>query len=229
MKVAVMQPYLFPYIGYYQLARCADVLVLYDNVNYIKGGYINRNYILQGGQRTRITLPVPGASSNKEIGELRFSEDTRKVLKTIAHVYSKAPFFADVFPLVQDVIGHACRDITAVCAEGLTTVFSYLGLKVSLERASALTYDRDLPADERLVAICRNLGSRHYVNAIGGQALYTKDRFAELDCALSFIESKAPGYQQGPHEFVPNLSMIDVLMWCPKADIVAMLDAYELV
>lgn len=229
MKVAVMQPYLFPYIGYYQLVRCVDAFVLYDDVNYIKGGYINRNWVLQNEQRSRFTVPVPGASSNRKIRELAFAQDTRKVLKTIQQSYSKAPYFDVVFPIIEHVLNNPRRDITTVCADGLSSVFDYLGMEITLLRSSELDYNRELPADERLVEICSNLGSSDYVNATGGQALYTKERFSELGCTLSFIETKAGGYQQGQHDFVPNLSMIDVLMWCPKADIVAMLDAYELV
>ncbi|HCR3455045.1 TPA: WbqC family protein, partial [Proteus mirabilis] len=98
MILAVMQPYLFPYIGYYQLAYHSDMFIFYDDVNYIKGGYINRNNILTKNGPQLFTLPVKKASSFKKINELFYQEDTRKILTSISQAYSKAPYFTSVFP-----------------------------------------------------------------------------------------------------------------------------------
>lgn len=229
MKVAVMQPYLFPYLGYYQLAHCADVFVLYDDVTFIKGGYINRNRVLVNGQPQRVTIPVPGASSNKKINELCFSGDIRKALTTIKQAYAKAPYFQDVFPMVEGVLTHPDRDIPSICRLGIEKVFGYLGLDTRLMLSSNLEYDRALPAADRLVEICQMLGANDYVNSIGGQALYSKAHFEGRGCNLSFISMDEVSYSQGQDEFVPNLSIIDALMWCDRATVIQLLDKYQLV
>lgn len=229
MKVAIMQPYLFPYLGYYQLVSCADMFVLYDDVSFIKQGYINRNSILMNGRPTRMTIPVPGASSNKRIMELTFASDVSKVLKTVKQAYAKAPFYDDVFPLVERVLTNSDRDITTTCKQGILEVFDYLGISKRVVRSSALEFDRNLPAADRLMAICDRLGSSEYVNSIGGQKLYSKEYFGERGKSLSFLEMHDISYTQGVSEFVPYLSMIDVLMWCDKPTVRGLLQQYTLV
>lgn len=224
-----MQPYLFPYLGYYQLVHSCDRFVLYDDVTFIKQGYINRNSILANGRALRFTLPVPGASSNKRIGDLRFSEQTGKVIKTIQQAYSKAPFFDAVYPLVERVIEYANRDIAALCGRGISEVFEYLGLHKEILRSSELDYDRSASAEHKIIQICRALGSRSYINSIGGKKLYTKAFFAAQGCELSFIQMKAVEYDQDTPDFVPNLSIIDVLMRCSKDEIRELLNSYVLV
>jgi len=230
MNVAVMQPYLFPYLGYYQLVQCADIFVLYDDVAFIKQGYINRNNILTDGRASRITVPVLGGSSNKCIKELAFESNVAKVLKTVRQSYAQAPFVDNIFPMIERVLEHAERDITTVCQLGIFEVFQHLGLGKQIIRSSDLDYDRELPAADRLIAICEKLGSSHYVNSIGGEKLYSKDYFAERGNQLTFLHTQDVEYpQQGKKEFVPNLSMIDVLMWCDKRQIRELLQRYTLV
>lgn len=224
-----MQPYIFPYLGYYQLAHCSDLFVLYDDVTFIKQGYINRNSILANGRPLRFTIPVPGASPNRRIGDLRFSEQTGKVTKTIKQAYSKAPFFDAVYPLVERVIEHASRDITALCQQGISEVFEYVGLQKEILRSSELDYDRNASAQDKIIQLCHALGSKSYVNSIGGKKLYTKASFAARGCELSFIQMKAVEYDQGKPDFVPNLSIIDVLMRCSKSEIREFLNSYALV
>lgn len=230
MAVAVMQPYLFPYLGYYQLAYCADTFVLYDDVTFIKGGWINRNNILSPqGAPMRLTVPVLGASPNVPIKDLNFSDDVNKILRTIKQAYGKAPFFEAVYPLVEKVLTCPERDITAICQLGIEYVFDYLGLNKTILRSSEITYDRSLPAADRLVSICRTLDSSDYVNSIGGQKLYSKYYFEGYGCSLSFLQMNDIQYPQGRHEFVPNLSMIDVLMWCDKHHAIRLLQQYTLI
>jgi len=229
MKVAVMQPYLFPYLGYYQLINSVDVFVLYDDVAFIKKGYINRNSILMNGESARVTIPVPGASQNKLIKELSYTADVTKVLKTFRHSYASAPFFDDVFPMIERVLTHPERDITTICQLSLTAVFGYLGIDRKIVRSSALEYDRNLPAADRLVAICEQFDATNYVNSIGGQKLYSREYFSEQGKTLSFLQMHDVSYPQGESEFVPYLSMIDVLMWCDKQQARDLLQQYTLV
>ena len=228
MKVAVMQPYIFPYIGYIQLVNYVDCFVLYDDATYIKGGYINRNTILYDGKPKRFTLPVISSSSNKKISELRFSSNLHKPIELIRHAYSRAPNLKNILKLVEDVLTAPDNSITSVCEDGLNSVFRYLDLEVNILRASDLKYDRTQSAADKLLAISRILGASNYVNSSGGKGLYDREYFSRNHCELSFLEMKPFQYQQGRSEFVPNLSIIDILMWCDKTDVVKALENYEI-
>ncbi|RTR05328.1 WbqC family protein [Halomonas nitroreducens] len=229
MKVAVMQPYLFPYLGYYQLAKCVDTLVLYDDVNYIPRGYINRNYILYQGRKWRFTVPVMGASIHKKIYTLSFSRNVSGVLQSIRHAYSKAPYFDAVFPMVEEVLEREDRDITDMCSSGIREVLDYLEIGTPLLRSSRMEYNKHPGRSQNLMEICSSLGACEYVNSPGGRLIYDKKEFSSCGYNLSFLEPREVHYNQGKNEFVPNLSMIDVLMWCSKDQAMALLDEYDIV
>ena len=214
MNVAIMQPYFFPWIGYFQLIYQSDVFVLYDDANFIKQGYINRNSILVDGQAQRFTLPVPSASSFERIGELTFSLQVEKIARTLEQSYRKAPFFSDVMPLVEKALWNKDRDITACCRVAIDGVSGYLGLEQNIVRSSSLTYDRNENAENKVIGICKALEGERYVNSTGGRHLYSAKNFAQHGITLRFLQANNTVYSQGAHDFVPYLSMIDVLMHC---------------
>lgn len=214
MNVAIMQPYFFPWIGYFQLIYQSDIFVLYDDACFIKQGYINRNTILTGGQALRFTLPVPGASSFKRIGELTFSRQVEKIARTIAQSYSKAPYFNDIMPLVEKALWNDDRDITACCQVAINEISHYLGLEQKITRSSTLAYDRNEDAENKVIGICKALDGDRYVNSTGGRHLYNAQTFSQHGITLRFLQANNTEYSQGEHDFVPYLSMIDVLMHC---------------
>lgn len=229
MKLALMQPYIFPYIGYYQLAFDADTFVFYDDVNFINRGYINRNSILSAGKALRFTVPLIGASQNKLIKDIDCGTDVKKILKTISQSYAKAPYFNDVMPLVESVITSEERNLAKVASDSVKQVFDYLGIEKNYIDSSSLDYDRDLDKVEKIYDICRATGADTYVNAPGGRELYDSDEFEKQNIELWFIEKESDAYAQGNcPEFVDNLSMIDVLMWNDKASVVELLKQYRL-
>ncbi|PCI49351.1 MAG: hypothetical protein COB58_01135 [Thalassobium sp.] len=229
MKAAVMQPYLFPYIGYYQLVYSSDVFIFYDDVNYIKRGYVNRNAILLNGFAHRFTVPVPGASQNVLINNLKFSEDVSKILLTIDQAYKKSDYYSQVMPLIEKVLTQKDREITSLCMASIEVVFDYLGLqKPKLLRSSDLEYDRNLSAADKLIEISKLNECSEYVNSPGGRKLYSKEYFQKMGVNLQFINPEVSEYFQGGGEFVPYLSMIDVLMWNGKSETIKLLDYYEL-
>ncbi|MBQ4812048.1 WbqC family protein [Pseudoalteromonas luteoviolacea] len=223
-----MQPYLFPYLGYYQLVYSVDNFVLYDDVNFIKRGYINRNNILVNGGAQRFTIPVPGATQNEKINAFEFSGDVRKVLKTIQQSYKKAPYFDEVYHLVEGVLTSKNRSVTHVCKLSIEQVFAYLDIKRMYHISSDLEYNRDATAADKLISISKKLNCTHYVNSPGGVELYQKGYFKERNIDLSFIKMNADEYSQNVDEFVPYLSMIDVLMWNSKEQVKLLLEQYEL-
>ncbi|MCG2579798.1 MAG: WbqC family protein [Marinobacter sp.] len=228
MNLAVMQPYLFPYIGYFQLIYASDLFLVYDDVSYIKQGYINRNSILSPNGVSRFTVPVPGASSNKLISDLEFSKDVTRVLRTIVQSYSKAPFFEKIFPLIERILTKEDRSIASICIESYGAIFSYLGVTRHFMKTSDLEYERSASARDRLLALCHQFEADCYINAPGGRALYSDIEFAEKGVVLKFIQSQPVQYNQGASEFVPNLSIIDALMNCSPDQVVSLFRQYEL-
>ncbi|MCK0163754.1 WbqC family protein [Marinobacter sp. S6332] len=227
MKLAVMQPYLFPYIGYFHLIYASDLFVIYDDVSYIKSGNINRNKVLSPSGVVRFTVPVLGASQNRLICDLSFSKDVSKVLKMIEYSYSDAPYFEFVYPVILKVLKHEERSIASVCLHGFEAIFSYLGIDKKFRKASGLEYDRTASAQDKLVSLCHKFDAEFYVNAPGGRQLYTKVGFAVHGVKLMFVDSLPVRYQQRTTEFVPNLSIIDVLMNCSPREVVRLLSQYE--
>jgi hypothetical protein len=228
MKLAIMQPYLFPYIGYFQLIYAADLFLIYDDVTYVKQGYINRNSIKLTNGTTRFTVPVIGASSNRLISELEFSTEVAKVLKTIEQSYSKAPYFASVFPLIHEVLELENRSIASLCQRSYERIFSYLNIEKSFKKTSELRYDRTESAQSRLIELCHQFNADCYINAPGGRKLYAKPDFAEKGIDLRFIDSLSVHYSQGGRDFIPNLSIVDVLMNCSVDEVKWLLTRYEL-
>jgi len=229
MSFAVMQPYLFPYLGYYQLVSAVDKFVFYDDVTFIKGGYINRNNILSNGKAQRFTIPVPGMSSNTLINQLNFDGNVKKTLKTIAQSYKKAPYFEHVFPLIEVVLNDENRRVDHICAKSISVVFEYLDINKDFHFSSELEYNRDLSAADKLIAMASLLKSNDYINSPGGKSLYNKEYFAEKKICLSFIEIEKYEYSQNTDEFIPHLSIIDILMWNNKEQVVELLTKYKLV
>lgn len=229
MKLAIMQPYLFPYLGYFQLIRAVDAFVVYDDVNYIKGGWINRNFILAEGDKQLITLPLQGASPNQLINQVTVGNRQNKLIETIRHSYSKAPQFAAVYPLVEDILNQQVKNLARFLDYQLRQLSDYLGLHPKWHISSELKKNNELRGQEKVLAICEELGATHYINVPGGKSLYDREVFASRGMQLSFIQPKAVSYRQFGNEFVPSLSIIDVMMFNDKEQCARLLEEYELV
>lgn len=232
MKIGIMQPYFFPYLGYFQLLNYVDKYVVYDDVNYIKRGWVNRNQILLNNQKYLITLPLDGASPFKPINETRISPNIstkEKLIKTIERAYKKAPYFSHIFPIIQTVIMDKSLLLSNALYKQLELIKDYLEINTELIMSSNLKKNSDLKGQEKIIQICNILNGTEYINAIGGQDLYSKKFFQEKGIKLSFLYKKAISYRQFNNDcFVDNLSMIDVLMFNNKNEIKKLLEDYEL-
>lgn len=237
MNIAIMQPYLFPHIGYFQLMHACDEFLVYDDVAFIPRGYINRNNVLLGGKAHRFTLSVPKASPNRLISELVFGPTPDSLLTTLHHAYARAPYYAQVMPLLQSVFQHEDRRIGALCQYSFERVCGYLGLDCRFLLTSELEHDRSLKAQERLIEMSLMRGAEGYINSIGGRKLYRAAPFAAEGITLSFLASQPSDYCQTPldsrrserqAEFVAGLSIIDLLMWCSPDEARARLTEYRL-
>ncbi|HRL93830.1 MAG TPA: WbqC family protein [Pseudomonas sp.] len=229
MRGAIMQPYFFPYIGYYQLAYAVQKFVFLDDVAFIKQGYINRNSILLGGRSHEFSLPVAKASSFRAINDHRYIKEYSKFFKMLEQNYRKAPYFNAAMQLVESVMNEEEDNVSVKNAHSIKAVFSYLDIDRDFLFSSELPRREGLKGQGRILDLCDRLELTEYINSIGGQALYSKDDFSAVGVELHFLKSQPRPYMQGSNEFIPNLSMIDVLMYCDKDSIRDQLASYALV
>ncbi len=224
-----MQPYFFPYLGYWQLIQAVDTFVIYDDVNFIKRGYINRNYILIGKRPGRITLELNGASQNRLINEITVGGNGQKILKTIELNYKKAPHFPEIFPLLQTILLQMEKNLAKYLGFSIQLICDYLELPTKILYSSEIPKDNTLKGQEKILAICEKLDADHYVNPIGGLELYNKETFKRRGIVLNFITMKEISYRQFSETFIPNLSIIDIMMFNDKDIIKKFLKEYELI
>lgn len=232
MKLGIMQPYFMPYIGYWQLMNLVDRYVIYDDVNFIKGGWINRNRILVSGIPKYFNVPMLGASPNLRINEVRVDHNEaviRKNLRILEAAYRKAPYYDIVYPMLEEILWCGEDNIAKYIEHSFRVICKYLDIETELVVSSDLDKDNTLKRQDKVIAICRLLGATEYYNAIGGQELYSYEVFREHGLQLNFVETKDIVYQQFDNEFQPNLSMIDVMMFNPRDRIKEYLEAYTLI
>ena len=214
MKVGVMQPYFLPYIGYFQLVKYVDKFVFADDMNFIKNGWVNRNFLLLNGKPFLFHLQIIGASQNLWIRSIEVAPNQYKLLKTIEINYRKAPFFNKVFPLMEEIIGYQAINLARFTGNSLTKIAEYLQFDTNFEyEGDNIQSEHFLKCQERLIANCKLFGATEYINAIGGIDLYSREDFKKSGIDLYFIKTRPIEYKQYHHPFVPNLSILDVLMF----------------
>jgi hypothetical protein len=215
MRVAIMQPYFLPYIGYYQLMAAVDVFVVYDNIKYTKKGWINRNRMLQNGKDVMFSLPLKSASDSEWVIGRELAPDFKpdKLLSQLKGAYQKAPYFSETFPLLEQILRCEDRNLFGFLHSSIVSVKEYLGLNQQLVISSTIAIDHSLRSEERVIAICEALGARTYINAIGGTDLYSKEDFMRRGIELKFVKARGVEYLQFDSAFVPWLSIVDVLMF----------------
>ena len=233
MRLAVMQPYVFPYLGYFQLMRAVDRFIFFDDVHFIRRGWIHRNTLLVNGQPLRFSIPLAGASQHKLINEtelhtVEYDAWQGKFLKTLRQSYGAAPQFASVFSLVEEVLSGPSTTIAALAIASLRAVARYLQLSTSLVVSSSLAYPRTEKGQGKILAIGEQQGASAYINLPGGAALYEPKAFAERNIRLQFIQPQPITYNQFNPPFVPNLSIIDVMMFNDLPRINHLLQQYAL-
>ena len=232
MKLGIMQPYFFPYIGYWQLMNYVDTYVVYDDVNFIKGGWINRNRILLNGQIRYVNLPMKGISPNKRILEVTVNDSKKEIehtLNVIKEAYKKAPYFADTFQLINEVFKSEETSASGFIFDSFRVICKYLGITTKLVLSSDISKEASLSGENRVIDICEKLGADEYINPIGGLNLYDWKHFKSKNIELAFIRMKDIEYPQFGSEFVPNLSVIDAMMFNSRENVRKMLNEYNII
>lgn len=231
MKLGIMQPYFFPYIGYWQLINAVDKYVVYDDVTYIKGGWISRNNILLNNSKHMLTLPLVSPSSFKKINEIDITKEIKmkeKVIKTIKTAYLKAPYYKDIIPFIERLFD-SNTNIATLNYNAILEINNYLEITTEVLLSSAIEKDNSLKGQDKVLHINKVLGADIYINAIGGKKLYSKDKFEEKNIKLFFLQTGDIKYKQYNDEFISDLSIIDVLMFNDKKKIQDFLNNYTLI
>ena len=229
MKVAIMQPYFFPYIGYFQLINAVDEFVIYDDVNFIKQGWITRNTILVNKKRYNLTLRVESASSFKKINEITIGKNNKKLLKTIEQEYKKAPYFNIVYPIFKEILLSSENNLSKFLILSLRKIADYLQIDTVFRISSEIDKNDELKGQDKVIAICQQLKATNYINAIGGIELYDKISFSRHQIELSFVKTITIQYAQFDDVFTPWLSIIDVIMFNSVDETKLLLNKYDLV
>lgn len=233
-KVALMQPYLFPYLGYFQLIQSVDLFIAYDDVQWIKGGWINRNRILADGQPAYLTLPVKKGSLKDKINQREFIEDIEnkkaEILELLMEYYGNAPYFNQAFGVVRKSLNFNEPTVSLFVFNSIKVICEYIGIGTEMILSSSIkNKNSTLRGQDRVIDIVESMGATQYINAVGGQDLYDREVFANHGIELSFIKSGENSYKQLGDSFVPGLSIIDVMMFNSPDEIREMLQDYELI
>jgi hypothetical protein len=230
MRLAIMQPYFFPYIGYFQLINSVDKFIFYDDVNFIKNGWINRNRILLNNDTHYITIQLKNASSFKPINTIEFSDNRKKIRKTISQAYHKAPYFHLVFPMIENCLNSQTNMINDQSTASILQIAKYLNINMDFEKSSEVySGTKPFKKSERIIEICKINGATEYVNPFGGIDLYDKREFEKNGIKLSFLKSLSTEYKQFNNSFISGLSIIDVLMFNTIDETSKLLKNFELI
>lgn len=253
MTLGIMQPYFMPYLGYFQAIAAVDKYILYGNLTFIKDGWMNRNRVLlKNGQVQMISVPLLHKSSDTMIYDIQIDNSKpwqKKFLKTLFLNYKSAPFFEEIYPFIENLLSSQYVTLEELNVCSIRSIASYLDITTEIESNSykyekveqtldiwetnpqTLSYLVTKPERKvaRVIEICRQEGCHDFINAIGGQILYDKKEFAIYDIDLKFVHTNSISYQQNGNEFVPNLSIIDVLMFNGKEGTQELLNEYTLV
>jgi hypothetical protein len=232
MKIGIMQPYFFSYIGYWQLINTVDKFVIYDNIQFTKKSWIRRNRILLNGKDKLFTLPIKKDSDYLDVSERYLSETfpkkREKLLNQIKMAYKKAPQFSTVFPIIEECINYNNDNLFEYIYHSIVKVLEYLDIDTEIIISSSIDIDHSLQNKYRVIETCKVLGGDTYINPIGGMELYDKEEFSQNGIELKFLQTDNFKYKQYDNSFVPNLSIIDVMMFNSIEEVKKMLEKYEL-
>lgn len=229
MKLAIMQPYFLPYIGYWQLINAVDKFVIYDNIQYTKKGWINRNRILNADKDIYITIPLDKDSDYLAVDQRNISRnfDRIKLLNQVSQYYRKAPNFKIGLSLFEEIIMNNDKNLFKFIFNSIEVICAYLSIETPLIASSSIDISHDLKGQDKVLSICKQLRANEYINPIGGVDLYKREVFKAENIELKFLQTQVFEYYQNRNEFIPHLSILDVIMFNSKENIGLFLKEYR--
>lgn len=228
-----MQPYILPYIGYFQLIEAVDIFIIYDNIQYTKKGWMNRNrFLSSAGGDAMFSLPLKKDSTLKDVVERELSAEFApdKLLNQLKEAYRKAPYAEPTLTLLRAILSQEERNLFLFLRHAMELTCRYIGITTPIVTSSTLAIDHGLHAQDKVIALCRSVGATTYINPIGGTELYRQADFAASGLDLKFLRSIMRPYVQFGEDFVPWLSILDVLMFNAQDTVLAMVrEDFELI
>lgn len=216
MKVGIMQPYFLPYIGYYQMMAAVDKFVILDDVNYIRKGWINRNFIMIGGGQHWLTIPLSAASQNVEIRSLEIAPDTGwkiKMKRSIERAYRRTPLTIETMEMVSRFLEAAEGNLSDFLRMTLQEVCRVLKIETPIVSSSALGSRDGFKGQDKIIRLCTELQADTYVNLPGGRSFYQNEPFKSAGIELCFIDQTIPpGRLSSGLGDSPYISILDLLM-----------------
>jgi hypothetical protein len=190
-----------------------DLFIIYDNIQYTKSGWINRNRLCRNGETVTFSLPLKGASDYLDVRERELAADFKreKLLNQIKEAYRRAAQFAAVFPVIERVVGFEDGNLFRFLHHSIACICDYLGISTEIRVSSSVDIDHELNGQDKVLALCRAVGANLYLNAIGGMDLYSRDAFRAEGIELQFIRAKPFEYPQSDRAFLPSLSILDAM------------------
>ena len=228
-----MQPYFFPYIGYYQLMNYVDIFILYDKIQYTKRGWVNRNRIALNDKIISITLPINKDSSKLNIDQ-RYLADIwpdykNKLLNKLTTSYSKAKHFKDVIHLIEYIFSYKDLRLDKFLFNSIIQIKKYLDIETKIVISSEIeNNDFHLRGEKRVINLVEACNGTVYINLSGGKNLYSKDNFKSQGINLKFLTSELLSGGRLFDKYIPNLSIIDLLMHYSKEEVRILLSKYKL-
>lgn len=187
MRVAVMQPYFYPYMGYFRLLAAVDTFVLFDCVQFPRRGRVHRTAVLNAHDREGwLTLPLARASRETRIDALNFATGAQKelagrmaALPWLDHLAMPEPISTALFGPLDRPIDYLERNLRAVA--------NYLGIRTRIIRSSGFEIPKNVTGGNRVRAVAKAVNATHYLNAPGGQDLYDRKSFTAEGIELEFL------------------------------------------
>ena len=225
--IAIMQPYFLPYIGYWQLMSSVDLFIVYDNIQYTKKGWFNRNQILMNGKPLMFTIPLQKDSDYLDVCQRSVVSDTKpriKILNQIKNAYSKAPMFSETYPFIQQLFELSDNNLFEFIYNSILKIKEKFNIKTKIIKSSSVDIDHSLKSQDKVIALCKAVNADCYINMINGAKLYSIEDFNKAGLKLSFLKQYIKEYKQFNNDFVPYLSILDVIMFNNKQIIIDMMN-----
>jgi hypothetical protein len=227
MIVSIMQPYFFPYLGYFQLIANSDIFVFFDDAQYIKRSFMNRNRILNSkGEVVWITLPVAYGNHTAGIMDRTYvlkGKEVKRIIRSIKNAYRNAPEFDEFIPEFEAIMSYAQPNVAEFNINLIKRVSNFMGLSPTFVRSSQISQTAGLWGQDRVIDMCRRLGATRYVNPFGGTALYDSASFRLHGVELEFLR---PTIETRLDRF-PYLSIIHTLLTVSYEGLAEQLRRYE--
>ncbi len=236
MKIAIMQPYFFPYVGYFSLIKHTEKFILFDTVQFIRHGWIDRNRVLkQNDGWIYVQVPILNKGRDVKIIDLKIDNNQdwkNKIFSQLKHYKKTAPYYFKVIHLLNEIFLFEYDSIVLLNLQILKSICAYLNIENHIEIFSDmnLKIDEVKSPDEWALNICKSLNTiSEYWNPPGGISFFDKLKYNKEGIELKFCSVILKDYNQKRSNFVNGLSIIDVMMFNSPEEINLMLDQYEFI